>query len=245
MIQTMALTLPPPKLPAKIEIGAEWIAERDKLAAQAGAIQSIAAQPDYLAAEIVLKLITSVSNDAEKLRKKLSDPFAKAAKDIKSMADDARAPLEAEKERLKALMSGYLRREQERQQAEMARKVQEEEARRKAEEERLAKDREAAMAAARAEQNPFAEAEAKAAFEAQAEAVAAAPMEIAPDTADTRKTMTTARTVWRFEIEDATAVPREFCCPDERKIREHVQRNKEAAGIPGVRVWEELAVQAR
>jgi Skp family chaperone for outer membrane proteins len=239
------LMIPPPKLPAKLEIAAEWMQERDKLVSQAAGIQAVATQAEFTGAEILLKLITAVSNDAEKVRKKLSDPFAKAAKDIKAMADGAREPLEAQKERLKGIMATYLREVQRRQQEEMERQAREDEERRRAEMERIERERQAEIAAAEADSNPFAAAEADAKFAAQAEEVASAPAEIAPETADTRKTMTTARTVWRFEIEDATAVPREFCVPDERKIREHVQRNKEASGIPGVRVWEELAVQAR
>lgn len=243
------LIVPPPKLPAKLEIAAEWLAERDKLVSQAKTIQAVATQADFTGAEILLKLITAVSNDAEKLRKKLSDPFTKAAKDIKAMADSAREPMEQEKERLKRMMAGYLCDVQRRQQEELARKVAEEEARRRAEAERIEAERQAALANVATDDagdvDPFAAAQVEADFAARAEEVAAAPIQIEADTADTRKTMTTARTVWRFEIEDATAVPREFCCPDERKIREHVNRNKDAAGIQGVRIWEELAVQAR
>jgi len=243
------LMIPPPKLPAKLEIAAEWMQERDKLVSQAAGIQAVTTQAEFTGAEILLKLITAVSNDAEKIRKKLSDPFTRAAKDIKAMADGAREPLEAQKERLKGIMAGYLREVQRRQQEELALKASEEYMRRRAEEERIEAERQAALANVAVDDagdvDPFAAAAIEESFAARQQEVAAAPAVIEADTADTRKTMTTARTVWRFEIEDATAVPREFCTPDERKIREHVQRNKDAAGIPGVRVWEELAVQAR
>lgn len=227
---TTALTIPPPRLPAKLEISAEWLAERDQLASEAAALQTIGNQGQFNAAELLLRRITSKSNEAEAVRKSLSDPFNRAAKDIKAMADGAREPLEAAKDKLKATMGGYIRAEQLRQQQEMERKAAEQ----AAEQRRL----EAERAKAVAEENPFAEAAALAKVEA-----VTAP--IIPDTATTRRVMTRAATVWRWEITDPTAVPREFCCPDEKKIREHVNRNKEAAGIPGVRVWEDLDIRAR
>ena len=227
---TTALALPPPRLPAKLEISAEWLAERDQLAGQAAALTIIDNQGQFTAAELLLRQITSKSNEAETLRKALSDPFNRAAKDIKAMADGAREPLEEAKGKLKALMGIYIRAEQLRQQQEMERKAAEQ----AAEQKRL----EAERAKAVEEDNPFAEAEAV----AKAEAVVAP---IVPDTATTRRVMTRAATVWKWEITDPTAVPREFCCPDERKIREHVNRNKEAAGIPGVRIWEDLDIRSR
>lgn len=65
---------------------------------------------------------------------------------------------------------------------------------------------------------------------------------------DTRKVsgaIASATKVWKFEIENPTKVPREFCTPDVIKIREYVRANKAAAAIPGVRTWEELEVKAR
>jgi len=59
------------------------------------------------------------------------------------------------------------------------------------------------------------------------------------------KLMSSVTAAWKFEITDAVQVPREFCSPDERKIREYVQREKEAASIPGVRIYEETQVKAR
>jgi hypothetical protein len=256
---TTALVIPPPRLPAKLEISAEWLADRDKLIGQESALAAIANQGEFTAAELLLRQITSTSNAAETIRKALSDPFNRAAKDIKAMADGARAPLEAAKDRLKGTMSAYLRAEQLRQQQEMERQA----AARAKEEARLEAERLAAEAEARrlqgekakaiADENPFAVAEMQAAAEEaesqavdaaeQAEVVAAAP--IVPATATTRRVMTRAATVWRFEVTDATLVPREFCCPDERKIREHVNRNKDAAGIAGVRIWEEMDIRSR
>lgn len=47
------------------------------------------------------------------------------------------------------------------------------------------------------------------------------------------------RTDWFFEITDPDAVPRQFCIPDERKIRAMVKGMQKATIIPGVRVWSE------
>ena len=44
---------------------------------------------------------------------------------------------------------------------------------------------------------------------------------------------------WKFEIVDASKLPREFLMADEVKIGQYVRREKEKAQIPGVRVWNE------
>lgn len=56
---------------------------------------------------------------------------------------------------------------------------------------------------------------------------------------------THTREVWRFSIDDPSALPREFLMPDERLIGEHVRKLKGDARIPGVRVWSETTVVAR
>jgi hypothetical protein len=45
------------------------------------------------------------------------------------------------------------------------------------------------------------------------------------------------REVWKFEVTDPSAVPREFCTVDETKIRKVVQALKGDAKIAGVRVY--------
>lgn len=49
----------------------------------------------------------------------------------------------------------------------------------------------------------------------------------------------------RFEITDPNAVPRDLCCPDEKKIRNRVKDLGVAAVIPGIRVWIEKVVSGR
>ncbi len=59
------------------------------------------------------------------------------------------------------------------------------------------------------------------------------------------KTISTIKKVWKFRIIDESLVPREFCSPNESKIREYVNANKDAASITGVETYEELDVRSR
>ena len=71
------------------------------------------------------------------------------------------------------------------------------------------------------------------------------PSVLQPETAPVTKLATSTVYVWKFEIIDATQIPREFCIPDESKIRKYVQDNKEGAAIPGVRTWQETQIKSR
>jgi hypothetical protein len=48
---------------------------------------------------------------------------------------------------------------------------------------------------------------------------------------------------WDFEIVDETAIPREFMCPDELKIRKVVKAMKEKTNIPGIRAFNRPIMQ--
>ena len=50
----------------------------------------------------------------------------------------------------------------------------------------------------------------------------------------------TARKEWDFKIVNADLIPREFCTPDESKIRKFVKQNKELAKISGVETFETI-----
>lgn len=55
-----------------------------------------------------------------------------------------------------------------------------------------------------------------------------------------------SREVWKFEITDPDAVPREYLCVDEVKLRKVVQAlGKTAANIPGIRVYSEKVTMTR
>lgn len=49
----------------------------------------------------------------------------------------------------------------------------------------------------------------------------------------------------KFEITDPDAVPRNLCCPDEKKIRNFVKAMGAATVVPGVRIWIEKVVSGR
>lgn len=52
----------------------------------------------------------------------------------------------------------------------------------------------------------------------------------------------TKRTIWKFEITDPTAIPREYLAIDEKKIGAVVRALKADASIPGVRVYAETSL---
>jgi len=53
------------------------------------------------------------------------------------------------------------------------------------------------------------------------------------------------RSVWKYEITDASQIPREFLSPDLKLIGAHVTHRKGAAVIPGVRVYEDTIIAAK
>ena len=61
----------------------------------------------------------------------------------------------------------------------------------------------------------------------------------------TQKFMSSAYDDWTFEVVNPDLVPRAFCSPDEKKIREYVKANKEMATISGVTITKEVKVKAR
>jgi predicted RNA-binding protein with RPS1 domain len=53
------------------------------------------------------------------------------------------------------------------------------------------------------------------------------------------------RTTWKFEIDNADEIPREFCDPNPTKIRKVVEALGDKCKIPGVRVWQETSEHSR
>lgn len=51
--------------------------------------------------------------------------------------------------------------------------------------------------------------------------------------------------MWRFKITDPEAVPREYCIPDESKIRKIVSALGEKANIPGIEIYSETVIRSR
>lgn len=52
-------------------------------------------------------------------------------------------------------------------------------------------------------------------------------------------------TEWDFEIAKADAVPREYCIPDEKRIRQYAKLMKDKAVMAGIRFFEKDVVQVR
>ena len=117
------------------------------------------------------------------------------------------------------------------------------EAERRAEEQRLAavarkQDEERRLAEAERLEADGRKEEAEAVIEAPAMPV---PMPVLPDT--TPKTEgVSVRKVWKYQIADPMALPRQWLIADEKAIGEHARSMKERASIPGVRFWSEESV---
>jgi len=115
---------------------------------------------------------------------------------------------------------------------------QEQERKRREEEERLRK-------LAEEEQKRLEKQAAKKGIEAPPPQIVVPTIQAAPKTIKSDLGATQVRTVWDFEIEDETKIPREFLQPNITAIRAAVKAG--VRNIPGVRIFqkEELAVRAR
>jgi len=119
---------------------------------------------------------------------------------------------------------------------------------RRVEQERLARE---AEERARKERERLAKQAERAAAKGQEEKAASLALEadlvtpaIAP-TAPPKVPGYSSRSVWKFQIVDHDAIPREFLMPDEATIRGYVNAMKERANIPGVRIWKEESTVVR
>lgn len=84
----------------------------------------------------------------------------------------------------------------------------------------------------------------RAALAAAAGAGDRALVDLASQAAPVAQGVTMRETV-AFEVVDPAAVPREFCSPDEKKIRALVQKDKMATVIPGVTVFLKKTVASK
>ena len=215
-----------PQTPTEIAIAPDWIQRRDALLVKSTAVAEIASQDQYDDAEVFLKRITKGLTELEKMRKELGDPFLRAQREIKRVADDAAAPLEAEKNRLKAAMVAHVRAV--------------EDANRRAFEENARKAAEAEAELARTQEsvNPFDE---PTPFD---DVPPVAPVEVAPvQEVQVHRAMSNVTKVWSFRIISGDAVPREYCQPDERIIRAAVAGG--CREIAGVEIYEETKIASR
>jgi hypothetical protein len=85
-------------------------------------------------------------------------------------------------------------------------------------------------------------AEASRKFQAGKHEAGLALMQAVPETVVPTRGIST-RSVWTYEVETPGAVPREYCCPDEKLIGALVAGGVRA--IPGVRIYETSEVRVR
>ena len=175
----------------------------------------------------IIKAAHEAHRRALEQKKKFEDPLIQAEKIVKPriaayIEEQEKKRREAELERL------FAECEKKRIEEELLQKAQEAEARAKAagdEEERRASQLEADRILAQAAE--------------QEKKIAPAP--VVPEAP--RIQGLAMRENWDFEIVDETAIPREFMCPDEVKIRRAVKIMKEKTNIPGIRVFNRPVVQ--
>lgn len=164
----------------------------------------------------------------DELRKTITEPLDKAKKAVMDFFRGPGDRLDQAEAAIKRSMLQF--------QAEAERKRREEQARleEQARKEREKLERQAAAAAAKGREEKAAELEARA-------ATVVAPI---AQTAARKVAGVGFRTVWKFEVVDPAAVPREYLVVDEAKIRKVVGALKEGTSIPGVRVWSEKSIAA-
>lgn len=184
------------------------------------------------------------------LRKEIKDTFGPVIKKAHDAHKEALAqqkryeqPLIDGEKIVKAEMAKYIE-EQERIRREAEAKVERE--RQEAERKKREEEERALAEAAKAEEEGDAE-KAAAIVEEAAEKAAepiAAPAAVIPE-APTMAPEVHTKKVWRWEIENDTAVPREYCSPDRRKIEAALKATQYATKIQGIRVFQETVVAAR
>jgi len=240
-----------------------YLKQIDAMAAQAQAVVITDETSQTTAVEMAGQ-VKRLGKAIEAARKEFVGPPNDYVKQVNGLAGSVTTRLDSIERGLKAKMGEYaFRVEQERRKAEAAARQAAIEAQRKIDEEarlaREAAEKEAAEARARAEEAAKAGdadaarlAEIAKAEEAKAQVVAemptvqveapvipkaSGPVRTAAGTASNKK-------VWKFEITDAQAVPREYLVVDEKAIREAVKAGVRT--IPGVNIFEttDIAIRA-
>jgi hypothetical protein len=238
--------------------------EQARAALAAAEARTILTEQDYLQAGGELTAIKAKAREIDEARKALKKPIDEAAARIQAFFKgpldflanaegvlkrklvDYQAEQDRKRSEEQARADEAARKERARLQAiadEAARKAREQAAaQRKAAEEAAAAGRAAeaqrlAAAAARTEEKAAEKVET---FESRAATVVAPVISREPPKVSGVQT----REVWKFEVEDATQVPREYLSVDEAKIRKVVGALKGDTQIAGVRVWAEKAIAA-
>lgn len=206
-------------------VEAREIVER---ATQAAATFKIVTAQDYEDSAGMLKKVMASKKRLEDLRTAITGPLNAS---LKAVNDLFRAPAEklvAVERQIKGEIGRYAD-EQDRIRREEQRKADEEARKQREKLEAQARKAEESGKAEKAET-----------LQQRAETIVAPVIQREPP----KVTGVSMREVARFEITDASQLPREYLVPDEKKIRGVVAALKTGANIPGVRVWMERQVAA-
>jgi len=201
--------------------------ETQKIIALAGSYQ-VANAEQYVAAGNELTRIAAAQKRIEAVRMTITRPMDAAKKAVLDFFRDPETKLETAKNTIKRAMIAY---------DEAQRRIREEEQRKADEIARKERERLEAQARKAAESGKVEKADA---LEQRAAAIVAPVIHREPP----KVTGINYRDVWKFEVTDERAVPRDYCVVDETKIRKIVQALKGDTNIPGVRVWSEKQIAA-
>jgi hypothetical protein len=252
----------------EVKIGPEAIAEAEACEQALAAAKSlvVATSADYVNAGEELKRLAAREKQIEGMRVQMKAPALETCRRIDEffrqplrMLADSKAAIkkalgtyDAEQRRLREeaerVAAEAARAERARQEAEAA-KIEEAARLEREEEEAKAREIEAAGQAELAEvlRNKAKEEEAVKRARADALRQAAASIPVAPVVHVEQPAVEgiSSRKVWKFLIEDASLLPREFTMPNETAIGGVVRAMKDKTNIPGVIVYAEDVYSAR
>lgn len=204
------------------------LAEQTDQLLQIASSYRVTTAAEYTAAGEELKKVKAAAKRLDEIRKSMTKPLDAAKRAIMDFFREPETKLQRAESGIKRAMIAYSE-EQERIRREEQRKA--EEAARK---EREKLEAQAAKAAAAGKIERAEQLEQRAAT-----VVAPVIQREAP-----KVTGLATREVWKFEIIDASALPREYLTVDEKKIGAVVRALKGDTNIPGVRVWAEKSLAA-
>jgi murein hydrolase activator len=194
-------------------------------------------------AQTLAKSAADLLKDIELRRKEITTPILAKKKEVDDYFKSLASPLEKENADVRRKLAAYADELEKRRLAELHR-IEDE--RRKAEQERREaeewKNQMRTKAGAGEKTAEQLERERMAEERARSEEELRAEMQ----REEIRKQTETKniRTIWKFVVEDADRVPREYCAPIDKLIREAINKNPNIE-IPGVRKWREKSAVLR
>lgn len=254
---TMQITIPPA---AQAEA-----AKATSILAEAQALR-IETPDQYMAAGDELKRIKAQAAAIEAKRKAITEPLDRSKKEVMDFFRPALEQLTTAETVIKRQLVEFDREQQRirqeaerkaREEAERLRKQQEQEAARIEQAAREKREKEEAKARELEAQGRQAEADAKRQAAERAEAakieqadakrVAAELIPTAPvvHLEQPKVAGVSSRQAWKFEIADASQIPREYLIPDEKAIGAVVRALGARASIPGVRTYQDTIISSR